>query len=178
MKTALKAVVGLGLLAGLLLLVDWREVWQKLSAVNVGMAVVAFVLLTVQFPISSWKWSWSLRLHELGFRQLFLFRALVVGFFINNVLPTSIGGDVYRVYKTVPRDGHWSRALSAVAVERIAGLLALFALGALAAIELAPRFPIARTYLVAFVAGCHCDRRDGHRRDGYRHAGQFAVGGG
>ena len=52
----------------------------------------------------------------------YLFRTGCFAYFFNNFLPSAIGGDVYRIYRTLPPDGDRSRAVSAVLVERVVGL--------------------------------------------------------
>ena len=59
-----------------------------------------------------------------------LLRILLSASFLNNFLPTAIGGDIYRVYRTVPQ-GTRSRAVSAVLLDRVVGLLSLMLIGAI-----------------------------------------------
>lgn len=105
-----------------------------------------FALLFLGLLLSAWKWSSALRLHELQHPFGFLLKVLCIGFFFNTFLPTAVGGDLYRVYRTLPHEGYRSRALSAVLVDRATGLLALIALGAGAGIMLAERYAAARIY--------------------------------
>ena len=120
-------------------------------------------------------------MHGLQYGQGFLLRILVIGFFFNHFLPTSIGGDAYRVYRTVPADGFKSRAFSAIAVERLTGLAALFLLGALAAVQLAADYALARTYLIAFALGASASlagffaMRAGWLKPVTKHFRRFAV---
>jgi len=74
---------------------------------------------------------------------------LSIGFFFNNFLPSSIGGDGYRVLKTLPASGTKSRALSAVVLERALGFGALLFVGFLGAVAILFRNP--STIVVSFV---------------------------
>ncbi len=89
----------------------------------------------------------ALRIHELQFGYGFLSRVLVIAFFLNNFLPTSIGGDAYRVYRTLPPSPPRSSAVSAVLLERVVGLSALLALGFVGALTLYSSNPLARVYV-------------------------------
>jgi PAS domain S-box-containing protein len=106
----------------------------------------AFVAMGIGLVVSAWKWSWALRMHNLRYPYPFLLRTLCIGFFFNGFLPTAVGGDAYRVLRTLPHDGYRSRALSAVVVERAMGFLALIVLGGIGALRLAQQYPVARQY--------------------------------
>jgi glycosyltransferase 2 family protein len=118
-------------------------------------AVVALVMAAwaVQLAVSSWKWQWALRVHGLNFPYFYLTRVLVIGFFLNNFLPTSIGGDAYRIFRTVPVTPPKSRAISAVLLERLVGLSALLLLGVAGALVLFSSFTLARAYVLFAVIG-------------------------
>jgi hypothetical protein len=113
------------------------------------------------------KWSAALRLHDLSFRFGYLLRTGCIGFFVNNLLPSAIGGDVYRIYRS-SMGGATSQAVSAVVVERVVGLAVLLLNGLLGAAWLFESNALARGYviwclaaiavvalLVGLVAVCH-----------------------
>ncbi|MGH8311044.1 MAG: lysylphosphatidylglycerol synthase transmembrane domain-containing protein, partial [Steroidobacteraceae bacterium] len=80
-----------------------------------------------------------------------LLKSICIGFFFNHFLPSAIGGDAYRVMKTLPNDGFASRALSAVVIERVVGFAALMLIAFVSALGLATYSPHAR--LVLMLAG-------------------------
>jgi len=145
------------LLAVLVIRLDWAQAARDVRAISAGSVAGIVALLAAGFLLGAWKWSHALRLHRLEYPFGFLLRVVCIGFFFSSFLPTAVGGDVYRVYRTLPEKGYRSRALSAVIVERAAGILALFALGGVGAAVLADEFAIARLYcivlLVASIAG-------------------------
>lgn len=125
----IKIAVSVTLIGILLLHVDWREIISHLNSMNITAVTFVFLLMAAQFPISALKWQKALEIHKLNYPFGFLQRVLCIGFFFNNFLPTSIGGDGYRMIRTMPKEGMRSGAVSAVLLERLVGFSALLLLG-------------------------------------------------
>lgn len=138
---AVKAIVSIGLIGFLLGSMNWTKLFDHLDGMNWPLLGFAFAIFAAQFPISAYKWQRSLRVHRLDYPFWFLLRVLSIGFFFNNFLPTSIGGDGYRVLRTLPASGSKSRALSAVVLERVMGFGALLIVGFLGALLILFRNP-------------------------------------
>jgi uncharacterized protein (TIRG00374 family) len=83
--------------------------------------------------ISAYKWQQLLAVHDIHYRLGQLQRWYLIATSLNNFLPTSIGGDGYRVYKTLKNPKAKSCAVLAIFVERVTGLMALLLLGYFAA---------------------------------------------
>ncbi len=129
MKNYIKLAVSLILISLLIYNIEWGALVANMKTISAASILVAFTIFTVQFPISTYKWQKALRIHGLAYTFGFLQKILCIGFFFNNFLPTSIGGDAYRAVKTMPKEGYKSCAVSAILVERIIGLVALLFLG-------------------------------------------------
>jgi uncharacterized membrane protein YbhN (UPF0104 family) len=143
----LKALVALALLGALATRLDLaglREAVQLLSWPVLG---VTLLLYPVAISLNAVKWSASLRVHDLTYPLGYLFRAGCIGFFVNNLLPSAIGGDIYRVYRTRSA-GTTSQAVSAVLVERVVGLTALLLNGMIGALLLMESSALARGYVL------------------------------
>ncbi len=154
MKFWIKAVVTLALVTALLVGIEWREIAHRLATIEWGALTVAAVVMALQLPANAWKWGFALRLHDRVFRHGFLLKVCCIAYFFNNFLPSGIGGDAYRVYRTLSETGEKSTAISAVLVERLVGFSAMLALGVLGAAWLAFENLAARTFLVVvLVAG-------------------------
>jgi uncharacterized membrane protein YbhN (UPF0104 family) len=118
------------ILIGLLIYnVEWESFLNHFKTLSIWPIVIVLAVFTIQFPISAMKWKTALAIHQLDYSFGFLLKVICIGFFFNNFLPTSIGGDAYRVIRTVPEEGFKSRAVSAVLLERIIGFAALLLLG-------------------------------------------------
>lgn len=125
----IKIALSLILLGLLVVSADWGDITESLASADLQIISAVLLILTAQFPISAYKWGKSLEIHGLFYSFAFLQKVLCVAFFFNNFLPTSIGGDAYRVVKTLPSTGHRSRPISAVLLERLIGFSVLLFLG-------------------------------------------------
>jgi uncharacterized membrane protein YbhN (UPF0104 family) len=152
MKRLSQALVTIALIVALLWRVDWQQVAHEITQFPLWSVIVALIAIVLGLLVSTWKWSWALRLHELRYPFGHLWRLLCSGFFLNNFLPTAVGGDAYRVYRTLPEEGYRLSALSAVVIERAVGFLALIMLGCFGAWLLAGQFDIARVYFTLLLA--------------------------
>jgi uncharacterized protein (TIRG00374 family) len=143
----LKIVIACALLAALAWGVDWHDMPAHLARLDWTLGGLAVLAVVLEMPVNAWKWWWSLRLHDLRYPWVYLFRTSCFGFFFNNFLPSGIGGDVYRVVRTAGREGERSRAVSAVLVERIVGLAAMLCNGLIGAVLLMDTYELARWYV-------------------------------
>ncbi len=125
----LKFAVSATLIALLLSRFEFSSFLALASELDGSAAVLALLLLVAQFPLSAWKWQIALKAHELRFGFGFLLRVLCIGFFFNNFLPTSIGGDAYRAFRTRGDDQGLVRPVSAVVLDRLLGIVALLVIG-------------------------------------------------
>ena len=141
------------LMGVLLWIVDWQQMTALLVGLHWSVVALLYGVLIFELVLSTVKWSSALRMHGIHHRFGFLFRTLCTGYFFNNFLPTAVGGDAYRAYRTLPNDGYRSRAVSAILVERLTGFAALLTLGAVGGVLLFDQSPVARSYVVLFVAG-------------------------
>jgi uncharacterized membrane protein YbhN (UPF0104 family) len=144
----LKASVGLILLLALALNLEWSRLYDQMQTLRWPLVGLAALLYPIALLCNAWKWSAALRLHDLSFQFGHLLRVGCIGFFVNNLLPSAIGGDVYRVYRS-SAGGATSRAVSAILLERIVGLAVLLLSGLAGAILLADSDSFARLYLVS-----------------------------
>ena len=132
----IKLLVSISLIGVLLWGVDWRDIAIHLKDLDPLLAIAAFILLSIQYPVSAWKWRKSLLLHGADQPVGRLLRILCIAFFFNNFLPTAIGGDAYRAYRTFDHTSRRAHAVSAVILERLLGIFALLFIGYLCALYL------------------------------------------
>lgn len=124
-KTLLKIGVSGILVYWLIRHVDWRTVGDIAAHVSLPLILVYVGLQLVGNIISAAKWQYLARIQGFEFSVKDGTIAYLTGAFINNFLPSTVGGDAYRVF-WMSQAGRRSRAFTAVLLDRITGLLALF----------------------------------------------------
>lgn len=103
--------------------VDWSMFTNQLKQLQFGYVSLAFTCVIVCIVISAYKWFLLCRLNgEVSFYQCF--RWYYIGFFFNNFLPGSIGGDVSRIIYASKAIGT-QQAVASVSVERLFAGIAL-----------------------------------------------------
>ena len=114
--------------------VRWDEVWNHLRQADLFYLLLYILLGFAGILISSIKWLILARPHRISPSLSYLVSLYMVGYFFNNFLPTSIGGDVVRGYALGTAFGKKPEAMASVFMERFTGFTALvvFALLALA----------------------------------------------
>jgi glycosyltransferase 2 family protein len=134
-KTALllaKIAVSLALLAYLLATTDLAALVARVRSGDPALLAVAVVLYALMLALSTWRW--RLLLQALGFPASLrrLSASYLVATFFNNFLPSNIGGDVIRVRDSSRITGSTTKSLAVVAIDRILGFGALYALAVFA----------------------------------------------
>lgn len=133
---AAKLIVTAALCAWIVLHVDVRAFGRTLLACDVWLLALVLGIRVLGLVLSAAKWRELLRIHDLAFRLSDLTRWYLVAMFLNNFLPTSIGGDGYRIYRTFGNRRGNAYAVLAVGLERVTGLAMMIAIGASAALAL------------------------------------------
>lgn len=114
--------------------VQWGAFWSTLVSAKLWVLALVLVMRLVGLTMSSFKWQQILSVHGLRYGLDWLLRWYFVALFLNHFLPTSIGGDTYRIYKTLNNRRGKSWAVLTVFIERVSGLAALALLGWIAAL--------------------------------------------
>jgi uncharacterized protein (TIRG00374 family) len=136
MLRLLKVFVSAGLITLLVWNVEWNDIYSQISQFEPKLALIAALFLGIQYPVSAWKWQQSLKMHGIDYRFAYLLRILCIAFFFNNFLPTAIGGDAYRAYRTLDHSDRPAYPISAIIIERIVGIIVLIILGYICALTL------------------------------------------
>jgi uncharacterized protein (TIRG00374 family) len=148
----LKVGVSVALLGYLLSLIDLDRLLEKLREVDVRYLAVAFVLLLLQTCLSSLKWQVILRADGILMRLPYLIKTYFIGNFISLFLPTSFGGDIYRVVAVRGVNQDLAKSTSSVLFDRLSGLFALVSICMIAYIVL-PEQPYGLVVLILYVLG-------------------------
>ena len=121
----IKLVVSVGLLAYLLGRVDLSGIWTRYSIMNYFLLIVPVLLLISQIFLSAMKWQIIIGAEGVRVPYPFLWKSYSISNFISLFLPTSFGGDIYRVYALKRYNLDFIQNAASVAFDRISGLFAL-----------------------------------------------------
>jgi glycosyltransferase 2 family protein len=108
---------------------DFGQLKTALLQANVLLVAAAFIVIILCFVISAYKWQVLLNIHGIYFKYSNLLSYYLIGFFFNNFLPTNIGGDAYRLFKTYNNPSSKEGAVVAIFTERLTGILMLLFIG-------------------------------------------------
>jgi glycosyltransferase 2 family protein len=119
----------------------WAEVFQAFVDLDVSLWLAAVGLLVVAQMVSAVRWQIFAR--RLGMERTFwqLTRFYLIGMYFNLALPTSVGGDVVRIWYLNANSGQTLRATAAVLLDRINGLIVLVAVACVAVLHVPPEIP-------------------------------------
>ena len=123
--TALKFLISCLLIYWIIQGVDLGEIIEIITSVNLYILPVLLLLKFIGYYISAVRWRGLLKAQEGSASISFLITSYLVSFFFNNILPSSIGGDVIRVVDTVKSGTSRLTALTIIFVDRFLGVLAL-----------------------------------------------------
>jgi len=122
-KFTLKLLFSLGLLTWVIFKVDWNEAWTYLQRVQIWQVALYLILVLLGMFISSYKWK-ILANHKKIYSPLSdFFKFYLTGSFVNNFMPSFIGGDTYRAYQIGRIEKKYAEAASTVVMDRLTGLI-------------------------------------------------------
>lgn len=125
-KFLLKIVVSSVLMFLLFLKIDTKNLFENIQLLNWSYVPIIIVFLILNYVISSIRWKYLLIHNNAKKVPLsYLISLYFVGSFFNNFMFTSIGGDVYKIYKLGKKIESNADAFSATFMERFTGLISL-----------------------------------------------------
>jgi len=135
--------------------IDLENFLQIVQNSKIGFLLLALLMQLLSTIFASYRW--MLIMHELVFKENFSFylRSYFKGTFFNQVLPSSIGGDAFRVIELAQKGYGKRDSFYGILVDRVIGLLGLVILNFAFSIMFNDIFPdwlYEIVYLIAFVA--------------------------
>jgi glycosyltransferase 2 family protein len=126
--TVLRIVISVGILVYLFKtqFKNFSEIsdFFRHSHVNILFVVISMAMYWIGIFLLVLRWQIMLKTQKIAASFGFLFGSYLVGCFFNNFLPTSIGGDVYRIYDTSKlKHSSGMKAASIVLMERTTGIV-------------------------------------------------------
>ena len=121
-KFAVKAAISIGFIAYVVVKVNWSDVFNDVKKVSWWQTILYVVVLLLGMLISSYKWKILADYKNFKFSLFEYFKFYLAGTFINNFMPSFIGGDTYKTYQIGRESRKFTEAASTVMVDRITGL--------------------------------------------------------
>ena len=125
-KFLIKIVISSILIALLFTGIDVKSFFNSIGLLNWRYVPLIISLIVLNYVISSVRWKYLL-IHKNNDKVSlnYLISLYFVGSFFNNFMPTSVGGDVYKIYRLGKKIGSNSNAFTATFMERFTGLMSL-----------------------------------------------------
>lgn len=129
----LRAAVTLLLVWVLIRRLDFQALANSLRSIEWVWLSFALASTLIGKVISAYRWKTLLAAQDINVRVGKLVSTLFVGSFVNNLAPTTIGGDFYRAYDVGRAErGKYTSSLVTVAIDRAVGLMALVLVASIA----------------------------------------------
>ncbi len=136
-----KLSISAGLLAMLFRQTDVGAVAARLRQVQPGWIVLALLVQGTLLLVSGWRWRRLLVTQDVHASTWQLTISCLVANFFNNFLPSNIGGDFVRIADTAGLTGSRTVATAVVLLDRMLGLIGLFAVAACGSLMLRHALP-------------------------------------
>ena len=128
-KLGLKALISVSFVIWLIYRIDWSEVLIYVEKIEVWHVFLYIALYLVSMLISAYKWRIITKSKQIYSNLWDLSVFYLTGTFINNFMPSFIGGDAYRSYEVGKRSqNEFAQSASTVIFDRVTGFLATFIL--------------------------------------------------
>ena len=147
---ALRIVVSGLLLAYLIKLSAFTEIARAFSRINPLYLLAFFLLYFLSVSLQAVRWKVLLKAWDLTQQFGVLFRRLMIGLFLNNFFPGSLGGDAFRLYSGGRDTGKVESVAATIFYERVLSYGSLVTLGLLV---LSRRFDLASDWLFWLLLG-------------------------
>lgn len=123
-----KAAVSFAILAFIFTRIDLSQIATRLQYLSLPFIIFALLFYTGCQWLSCLRWQVVLRSAGYHIPIRYLLSSYFAGMFVSIFLPSSVGGDVYRVYRITKVIDAPETAFASVFLERFTGLAAVFAL--------------------------------------------------
>lgn len=124
-KVTIRLIVSAAVLAVLFTQVSLQDVINNLRRVSFAFVIFAWCFYALSQWISAYRWQILLRARKVEVALSELFSFYMIGMFVNNFMPGSIGGDVIKSYYLYRRTHQLQISVISVFLERFTGLLGL-----------------------------------------------------
>jgi len=127
-RFGIKAAISVILLIWLIFFVEWREVARTIVAINPWYVASYLAVYVCGLLISAYKWRLLAAFKGFSYTLTSFFRWYLIGTFVNNFMPSFIGGDAYRAYALGRESKNYIAASATIVADRVTGFAGVMAL--------------------------------------------------
>lgn len=121
-KRILKLLVSAAFLFWVIFKVDWSSVLHDFQEIKWPFLAAYILTILAGMVICAYKWKTLANYKKINLSLGDFFKYYLTGTFINNFMPSFVGGDTFKAYETGKAQGKYIEAASAVVMDRITGL--------------------------------------------------------
>ncbi len=105
---------------------DLAGIFENISRMNLSYAPFIILFIVLNYVIGAFRWKQLLVQEDIQDVSVkYLTNLYFIGAFFNNFMPTSIGGDVYKMYQLGKKIKNAAVGISSTFMERFTGMIAL-----------------------------------------------------
>jgi len=125
LKVGMKILVSVGLMYWILQDTDLTKVFHSVKETSWSFLLIALIFPWVAIVISVTRWRILLKAQGINGTFSFLVKSFLIGTFFNNILPSTIGGDISRIYDSWRLGATKVVAGTVIFVDRLLGAFSL-----------------------------------------------------
>lgn len=123
-KLILKVTVSLAFVAWIVFKIKWNEVLGYVREISIWQVFLYVAIFSAGIVISGYKWRLLAKEKKIEFDLWNFSKFYLTGAFINNFMPSFLGGDTYRSYQIGKGEtNRYAEAASTVLMDRITGFI-------------------------------------------------------
>jgi len=109
--------------------VDTNRIYDEFKHINLIYFIISAFFYFISTFTAAFQWRYLLKIQNIKISYPEVLEFTYMGLFFNSFLPSSTGGDVYKVYKAGKKTSNWGRILSATFLDRVYGFIVLILIG-------------------------------------------------
>lgn len=125
MSSLIKVFISIGIVSFIIYKIDFTSVLDIMWQAQPLYLAFALILLLASQVVAAYRWTLIMQLLNYPHPFSFYLKSYFKGALFNQLLPTSIGGDAYRVAEVKAHGGRTREAFYGVFIDRIVGLIGL-----------------------------------------------------
>ncbi len=107
---------------------DWSTIWITISKFSLNIMLIVWILFASRILVNSVRWFILLNIANIGIPFIECLKLFLLGLFVSNFLPSTIGGDGIRYLALLRFEDDKAKALSSIIIDRLVNVFAMILL--------------------------------------------------